>query len=95
MLATYALVSLVGVLHLKLAGANPVAAPPSAPTADAALLPPIFVCDDNDLAKKCVGDPYHYRCTNDKYPNYDVPYPPCSDWTRCSCEFPCTNPKIC
>ncbi|KAK4188865.1 hypothetical protein QBC35DRAFT_450777 [Podospora australis] len=42
-----------GLLHL--AGANPV---PDEASLEARA-PPLFVCDDNNLAKKCQGDPYH------------------------------------
>ncbi|KAH7196405.1 uncharacterized protein B0J16DRAFT_408140 [Fusarium flagelliforme] len=56
---------------------------------------PAFVCDDNGLAQKCRGAPYHYRCTNFNDFQYDTPNARCQDRTRCSCEWPCNNPKIC
>ncbi|KAK0610821.1 hypothetical protein B0T14DRAFT_570754 [Immersiella caudata] len=76
---------------LYMAGANPV--PDRGPATE--LPPPFFVCNDNNLAKKCMGDPYHQNCTQEAWVNYDAPLAEYSDKTKCSCEVPSFNTRAC
>jgi hypothetical protein len=54
-----------------------------------------FVCYDYRDDQTCRGAPYYYTCTKDGHLNYEVRLNICHDVSKCDCELPCLNPRIC
>ncbi|TPX16375.1 uncharacterized protein E0L32_004024 [Thyridium curvatum] len=82
-------------LTTNMGAANPVPEEKTNATSPAPLSKPVFLCNDNDLAKKCMGAPYNFRCDISGNVVYDVPDFQCRDRAKCRCEKPCDNPRIC